>query len=1388
MKDLLDNIYSQVQDNQNLTESEVTDIFVDSGFFSELGYEGFGTDIRSEEHIVGKNRADYFCKDKYGKVIFVIEFKKPSRDEDLASHKPQLWEQYVKPIKADYGILTNGEEIILYRRGSRDRANRIFRRSLNNITDEHATKLGKLHKPTYEFKTRDEMESYLDNLHTVSIGEVVDGEKVGQNEFLATFKIEDSTIFYEMLESTYNLLDFYVKQDEPNFPKDAFEFWEEYYSAEATWYDLPSEWRDIAGNASNTEKIIFAIETLQSLLGRFMLAKACDDFAFPSIDFTEFITSQTREYRGQIPDGVHIVMARELMDQMRQELVESVFEQDIYYWWNAPVEGYDSGDVRDMSQVDWPTPVSDFATTLIEFLFSVARFDYGNIQGDPLGELYQEHFSQETRRALGEFYTPTSAVEYVLDSVEYEPNGSSRALSEQRLIDPACGSGTFLIKALEQYKQECEASGDANWATELKNICERSRIVGLDIHPFAVVIAQVRFMLSILPEYKEAVDEAGPEYVLKRLPIYRTDSLINETVVEEGVQGDLSFYAHYREGVIHFEMPLPIRNGGDFESMPFELPEFGHVQEKTQNQIENQQQYFSALLAVFDAVKELGGRESQYEISEDELEEYFTDYFEPHISTSTVSSAFLDTTNGFLGTVEELREDYNDGRLLKLIEDVVLSAIIKNDITHDFVVGNPPWVAKQNRYQSDEQERRMKSLYLSSWQETDPYMEFLERGMMMLHTEGELGFVVSNRYLYNSGAKELRALLAKNKINEIVDFTDFQLFEDATNYSSIICLEKEVEDDDWDSFISDNKFTNQYMITAARVREWDDEDIPGLFDVLKERENTGSVDFFEIDSSRFQERVRVKNNEVHRREMSDTFSYQNKEATVSAQLPSADVWPFCPPEEFEILDQIESQMDMRLGDRTIIRKNDVERADNLVGDDIMVGIQTSGDSAYVVHPTIGLAKEKLSKIDTLSITPRDIDGVYTVETGLLKVDITSGDVSRWLPDWKNRLVFVPYLQGDDRAELIRPTQLAEDYPRSWDYFTAPEVLEALEGDSAERKELHNKLAFLLEIIDEGAILDEDGIQDYRQVDLSTSQYEELSEKLRANVDWLNRQDKDLWWYRYMYRKNIESLPRPKLLTGNQKQRNSLCFDDEGIMAPHNARVYSFIVDEDQRFAIAGVLNSGLTEFFHKHHARIHQGKAYSYIKDYTSKWPVVVPDDSSDEWGEIESLVEEILHLKDLEVKIPQFPDPYIVNAREQGEEFSSVTFTPTSTFTAYPDVQQNLDEGYAVLVGDGSVSDGINSEMKAEYVKMALKGERLEENETVSISVPFDDDISEIALEELGEDIEERDEYEITQLEDEIDDLVFDIYGVEDTDVRELVRRYNTQYEAVRSLDVVGR
>jgi hypothetical protein len=91
-----------------MSERDVENLFLETGFYDALGYEGTGTDIRSEFSLPDQRRPDYITLNATEAVTAVYEFKEPT--QDLSDHTSQLF-GYVTELNADYGILTNGTEI-----------------------------------------------------------------------------------------------------------------------------------------------------------------------------------------------------------------------------------------------------------------------------------------------------------------------------------------------------------------------------------------------------------------------------------------------------------------------------------------------------------------------------------------------------------------------------------------------------------------------------------------------------------------------------------------------------------------------------------------------------------------------------------------------------------------------------------------------------------------------------------------------------------------------------------------------------------------------------------------------------------------------------------------------------------------------------------------------------------------------------------------------------------------------------------------------------------------------------------------------------------------------------------------------------------------------------
>jgi len=135
---------------------------------------------------------------------------------------------------------------------------------------------------------------------------------------------------------------------------------------------------------------------------------------------------------------------------------------------------------------------------------------------DALGEIYHEVFDQTLRKELGEFYTSEEIVNYLLDGSGYD-----KTLWEKRLMDPACGSGSFLISAVERL---LETKPDRLSNVEaVYRICNSPLIVGFDINPFACEIARLRLFLTFYPYLSEE-----SEYKIRKLPVFNIDSLARD--------------------------------------------------------------------------------------------------------------------------------------------------------------------------------------------------------------------------------------------------------------------------------------------------------------------------------------------------------------------------------------------------------------------------------------------------------------------------------------------------------------------------------------------------------------------------------------------------------------------------------------------------------------------------------------------------------------------------------------------------------------------------------------------------------------------------------------------------------------------------------------------
>ena len=174
---------------------------------------------------------------------------------------------------------------------------------------------------------------------------------------------------------------------------------------------------------------------------------------------------------------------------------------------------------------DWILANEDGADLVMRTARQVARFRLHDIQVDILKALYESLIDPETRHDLGEYYTPDWLAARMVAAAVDRP-------LEQRVMDPACGSGTFLFHAVRAVLDAAEAAGLAR-AEAVRRAA--SNIAGIDIHPVAVIIARVTYLLALIP----ALRKEHPGNVT--VPVYLGDALQWNLarIGEQGQQPDM---------------------------------------------------------------------------------------------------------------------------------------------------------------------------------------------------------------------------------------------------------------------------------------------------------------------------------------------------------------------------------------------------------------------------------------------------------------------------------------------------------------------------------------------------------------------------------------------------------------------------------------------------------------------------------------------------------------------------------------------------------------------------------------------------------------------------------------------------------------------------------
>jgi SAM-dependent methyltransferase len=489
------------------------------------------------------------------------------------------------------------------------------------------------------------------------------------------------------------------------------------------------------------EALLFAVHTYYALVMKLLAAEV-------AVLFGGFhLTSYNKELEQAYMKNLEFL--KKELDKLEQGGVfinlgiENFLEADYFGWY---IDEWDQ----------------ELAESIVGIIKKLSEYEAGTAELEPdsirdlFKKLYQNLVPKKIRHDLGEYYTPDWLSELVLDEIGYtEANfdliagtNGVRAPLDLRLLDPACGSGTFVVLAIKRIKEYARKKRlDKDVLTKIvKNV------VGFDLNPLAVMATRANYLLA-LGELIRA------SKITIELPVYFADSVLAERrSTLAGIEYSLSTI------VGTFFVPVAIVEKGTLGTVLSLIEECIH---NNYSPIE-----FNAR-----ALKELNN------LKEGELEEVSKLYFQ----------------------ILELEKSGKNKIWTRVLKNSFAPLFVGR---FNFVVGNPPWINWES-LPSDYRKATYPLWQTYGLQARSTSKQFelgkMRRDISMLFVyccsdrylekEGKLGFLITQMVFKTKGADVFRRFLLPDgniplKVLKVHDMVSLKPFEGATNMTSIIFLQK----------------------------------------------------------------------------------------------------------------------------------------------------------------------------------------------------------------------------------------------------------------------------------------------------------------------------------------------------------------------------------------------------------------------------------------------------------------------------------------------------------------------------------------------------------------------------------------------------------------------
>lgn len=387
---------------------------------------------------------------------------------------------------------------------------------------------------------------------------------------------------------------------------------------------------------------LFVLHTYFALVARLvaveLLAIASDDAEFRptswhSLPIGELVERLEGLEQGALPGGL---------------TMDNLFESDVFGWW--------LGAAKDSVEI---------ANAVVELLGLLAKFAFPRAAlgpqraSDVLRDLYESLIPRVLRKKLGEFLTPHWLAQSCLERLQ----DAGAPVRDGRVLDPTCGTGTFLIPLLGERLSALRRTNTKPTPESVQHVLDT--VTGVDINPVAVTATRVNMVLAL-------GSLAGVGHLT--LPVWRADSLLVPDAPPR--QGSLEDADLAGTDFLELETSLP---------SPFRIPRTM----ATASRLATLRRAIDATIANVDTSK-LGRSEAIKQFEANISVQFGPGSADPVGVDAKAWQGELAVANHLFGQIYGLSAKNQDGIWAQIIANSYAPLFAGR---FDIVVGNPPWLA-----------------------------------------------------------------------------------------------------------------------------------------------------------------------------------------------------------------------------------------------------------------------------------------------------------------------------------------------------------------------------------------------------------------------------------------------------------------------------------------------------------------------------------------------------------------------------------------------------------------------------------------------------------------------------------------------------------------------